>query len=143
VSDAIDFNTFDKLGFNDFGDSGMLIMDETPGKSKDVVTRASQIPTKQRIDTKFLDWASSQFACFRPVMQSWTDITHSVKPFSSVRIPGLENEQVDNSKPQLICGEIPQDAEKSLVYVFNRMDGKVHTFSTFGGVRDEREGETW
>lgn len=60
MSDAIDFNTFDKLGFNDFGDSGMLIMDETPGKSKDVVTRASQIPTKQRIDTKVLDWASSQ-----------------------------------------------------------------------------------
>jgi len=84
VSDAIDFNTFDKLGFNDVGDSGMLIVDETPGKSKDVVTRASQIPITKRIDTKVLDWAGSKFACFRPIMQSWTDITQSVKPFSSV-----------------------------------------------------------
>jgi hypothetical protein len=26
----VDFNTFDKLGFNDFGDSGMLIKEDVP-----------------------------------------------------------------------------------------------------------------
>ena len=35
VSDAIDFNTFEKLGFAEAGDSGMLIRDDTvPEKTK-------------------------------------------------------------------------------------------------------------
>ena len=68
-------------------------------------------------------------------MQSWTDITHSVKSYASVRIPGL---------PKLICGEFPypQEAYKSIVYVFNRLDGKLHTFNTFSSKAESGE-EAW
>jgi hypothetical protein len=76
-------------------------------------------------------------------MQSWTDITHSVKSYASVRIPGLEGDEQD-SKPKLICGEFPypQEAYKSIVYVFNRLDGKLHTFNTFSSKAESGE-EAW
>lgn len=87
VSDAIDFNTFDKLGFQDFGDSGMLIKEDIPPQKTD----ANPQPEEGAV-TRILHWASSQFACFTPVMQSWTDITSSEKPFSSVQVSVHETE---------------------------------------------------
>jgi hypothetical protein len=57
VSDAIDFNTFDKLGFADPGDSGMLIRDDAHETKK---APAKDTPKNQpRLDTKVLSWASS------------------------------------------------------------------------------------
>lgn len=134
VSDAIDFETFDKLGFNEWGDSGMLIKDETPQKKEE-----SKQPQPDKIN-HLLSWASSQFACFTPIMQSWTDITKSEKPFSSTLVSGKESE---SSPLWLICGEVPIDAQRSMVYVFNRADGRVHVYNTFGGIREEGAGETW
>jgi hypothetical protein len=31
----------------------------------------------------------------------------------------------------------------SKIYVFNRIDGRLHSYNTFGGVRDEAQGEVW
>jgi hypothetical protein len=31
----------------------------------------------------------------------------------------------------------------SKIYVFNRIDGRLHTYNTFGGVRDAAEGDVW
>lgn len=58
VSEAIDFDTFEKLGFADAGDSGMLIRDDAEPEKKKTTPRE---PTQknERLDTKVLNWASS------------------------------------------------------------------------------------
>jgi hypothetical protein len=49
----------------------------------------------------------------------------------------------DPDNTWLICGELPHDAEKSQIYAFNKADGKVHMFKSFGGIREEGQGEVW
>lgn len=64
-------------------------------------------------------------------------MTHSVKPFSTMKIDEFatintaESEWQEVEGCRMICGEIPNDAQESKIYIFNRIDGKVHTYKTF------------
>ncbi len=70
-------------------------------------------------------------------------MTHAVRAFATVQIEThLTSDDVQHG---LICAEVPMDTEglSSKIYVFNRIDGRLHSYNTFGGVRDEAQGEVW
>jgi hypothetical protein len=112
----------------------MLIAQKTPEKET-----PKMLPPYERLDAKVMKWASAQFACFGPLMQGYFDITQAQTPFSSVQVPT----QGDPSKHWMIVGEIPVEADRSVVYAFNRADGMVHSFNAYGAVRQQGEPEQW
>ena len=50
-----------------------------------------------------------------------------------------EQDSSDTEGIRLICSERPCEGsmQQSKIYVFNQVDGRVHTYNTFGGIREE------
>jgi hypothetical protein len=70
------------------------------------------------------------------IKQTWNDAVSSLKPFSHLKIPLNElitPSWVEFDAHRMICASVPCGQAMYTVFVFNRADGLLHTYTLFGG----------